>query len=85
MVIKDSIKFEQDLYNLINNCGLSVDTAFYILKSVYLDFEKTLLNCANNEGAVTTTETTNYELNKEDYKNLQLTPEEKSVNEQPVD
>lgn len=81
MVIKESIHFEQNLYNLINNCGLPVDTAFYILKSVYLDFEKTLLNCANNEGVTTSTETTKYKLNEEDYKNLELTPKEKSINE----
>lgn len=81
MVIKESIQFEQNLYNLINNCGLPVDTAFYILKSVYLDFEKTLLNCANNEGVTTSTETTKYKLNEEDYKNLELTPKEKSINE----
>lgn len=49
MIIKETLKFEQDLYNLINTCGLPVDTAFYVLKSVYLDFEKTLLECAKKE------------------------------------
>ncbi len=43
MNIKEAIQFEQNLYNLINTCGLPVDTAFYILKSVYLDFQRTLL------------------------------------------
>ncbi len=49
MIIKESIKFERNLYDLINNCGLPVDTAFYILKSVYLDFQNTLNNCAKSE------------------------------------
>lgn len=49
MVIKETIQFEKNLYDLINNCGLPVDTAFYVLKSVYLDFEKTLLECVKNE------------------------------------
>lgn len=49
MVIKESLKFEQDLYNLINTCGLPVDTAYYILKSVYLDFQKTLYEYAEKE------------------------------------
>ncbi len=49
MSIKEAIKFEQNLYNLINSSGLPVSTAFYILKSVYLDFEKTLYECAKNE------------------------------------
>lgn len=46
MVIKESLKFESDLYNLINSCGLPVDTAFYILKSVYLDFKNTVYEYA---------------------------------------
>ncbi len=72
MTIKESIKFEKDLYDLINGCGLPVDTAFYILKSVYLDFEKTLLNCADNEEQPYSQETVNYEMNPEEYKNLEF-------------
>ena len=49
MTIKESLQFEKNLYNLINTCGLPVDTAFYILKSVYLDFEKTVYDCAQQE------------------------------------
>jgi hypothetical protein len=49
MTIKEALQFERNLYNLINTCGLPVDTAFYILKSVYLDFQKTLLECADQE------------------------------------
>ena len=62
MNIKETIKFENDLYNLINNCGLPVSTAFYVLKAVYLDFQKTLLECANNEGETYTKEEKTYEL-----------------------
>lgn len=62
MNIKETLKFENDLYNLINNCGLPVDTAFYVLKTVYLDFQKTLLECANNEGETYTQEEKTYEL-----------------------
>lgn len=65
MIIKETIKFENDLYNLINSCGLPVDTAFYVLKSVYLDFQKTLYECANNEGETYTKEEVVYELDKE--------------------
>jgi len=46
MTIKETLKFEQNLYNLINTCGLPVDTAFFVLKSVYLDFQKTLYEYA---------------------------------------
>ena len=49
MNIKETLLFEENLYNLINTCGLPVSTAFYILKSVYLDFEKTLYECVKNE------------------------------------
>lgn len=68
MVIKQSIKFEKDLYNLINNCGLPVDTAFYILKSVYLDFQNTLIDCAKNEEESFEEETVHYDV---DPKTLQ--------------
>ena len=66
MNIKETIKFENDLYNLINNCGLPVSTAFYVLKSVYLDFQKTLYECAQNEGETYTQEERVYELNNEE-------------------
>ncbi len=65
MNIKETIKFENDLYNLINNCGLPVSTAFYVLKSVYLDFQKTLYECVNNEGETYTQEEKVYELDNE--------------------
>lgn len=84
MTIKESMKFEQDLYDLINNCGLSVDTAFYILKSVYLDFQKTLLDCAKTEqDDPVTHETVNYKMDPEQYQNLEFKGEH--LNEQPVD
>ncbi len=48
--IKSAIQFEQDLYNLINHSGLQLETAFYILKSVYIDFQNTLNDCLKTEG-----------------------------------
>lgn len=57
MTIKEALKFETDLYNLINTCGLPVDTAYYILKSVYLNFQKTLYEYAEkNQGGYTVEE-----------------------------
>lgn len=75
MNIKETIKFENDLYNLINSCGLPVSTAFYVLKSVYLDFQKTLYECAQNEGETYTQEEKVYGLNKE---------EKEIINEQTI-
>jgi len=75
MNIKETIKFENDLYNLINNCGLPVSTAFYVLKSVYLDFQKTLYECAQNESETYTQEEKVYGLNKE---------EKEIINEQTI-
>ena len=49
MLINNAIQFEQKLYDLINTCGLPVDTAFFILKSVYLDFQNTLFEYARTE------------------------------------
>ena len=37
-------KFEIELYELINNCGLPISTAYYIVKSTYLDLEKNFEN-----------------------------------------
>lgn len=78
MGIKESLQFERQLYNLINSCGLSVDTAFYILKTVYLDFEKTLLECAKNEGENITQEE---EVFKMDDKELEELKELKFTND----
>ncbi len=69
MNIKETLKFENDLYNLINGCGLPVSTAFYVLKSVYLDFQKTLYECAQNEGETYTTEEQVYKLDNEEKEN----------------
>ena len=66
MNIKETIQFENNLYKLINGCGLPVDTAFYVLKSVYLDFQKTLYECAQNEGETYTQEEEVYKLNNEE-------------------
>ena len=49
MFINNAIQLEQKLYDLINTCGLPVDTAFFILKSVYLDFQNTLWEYARTE------------------------------------
>ena len=69
MNIKETIQFENNLYELINTCGLPVDTAFYVLKSVYLDFQKTLYECANNESETYTTEKQVYKLDNEKKEN----------------
>lgn len=72
MNIKETLRFENDLYNLINSCGLPVSTAFYVLKSVYLDFQKTFYECAQNEGETYTQEERIYK----------LTNEEKEINDE---
>ena len=46
--IKKALAFEQSLYQLINNSGLSVDVAYFVLKSVYMDFQKTVYNIASS-------------------------------------
>lgn len=69
MNIKETLQFENNLYDLINTCGLPVDTAFYVLKSVYLDFQKTLYECANNEGETYTKKEQVYELDNEKKEN----------------
>ena len=52
MNMKLAKDLENNLYSLINNSGLSLDTAFYVLKSVYLDlkssFDMYLLSSENN-------------------------------------
>lgn len=69
MVIKETLKFEQDLYNLINTCGLPVDTAFYVLKSVYLDFQQTLYKCVKSEGPAYSEEKVNWNIDDEKKEN----------------
>ena len=49
MNIQEALNFEQNLYQLINTCGLPVDTAFYIFKSVYLDFQNTVYEYAKKD------------------------------------
>ena len=71
MNIKETLAFENNLYNLINTCGLPLDTAFYVLKSVYLDFQKTLYECAGKENG----------LEKETQEIYKYRPEEKEINE----
>jgi len=85
MIIQTSLKFEKDLYDLINNCGLPIDTAFYILKSVYLDFQQTLMDCAKTEGETFSEEEIKYNLDPDDCKNMPFKEKEKVNNEQPVD
>lgn len=52
MNMKLAKDLENNLYSLINNSGLSLDTAFYVLKSVYLDlkssFDMYLLSSEND-------------------------------------
>ena len=77
MNIQGAINFEKNLYDLINSCGLPVETAFYILKSVYLDFQHTVIDYANKDDTNTHTETQTIE--NEMAKELIIN------NEQPVD
>lgn len=42
-------KFQQSLYDLINNCNLTVGTAFFVFKDVYANFEKIYFNEMNKE------------------------------------
>ena len=45
-----SIKyFHQQLITLINNSGLPVGTAYFIVKDILNELEKTYLNCAYKE------------------------------------
>ena len=62
MPAKKAIEFETNLYNLINSCGLPVDTAFYVLKSVYIDFQRTLENMKEKEAEEETTKVQEYNL-----------------------
>lgn len=68
MDIRKTLEFEENLYKLINSCGLPVDTAFYVLKSVYLDFKHTLEEYAKKENGngITTEEQTIYIDNSSD-------------------
>ena len=49
MNIEEALAFEQKIYNDINNCGLPVDMAYYILKSIFFDLQKTLYQCASQK------------------------------------
>lgn len=68
MDIRKTLEFEENLYKFINSCGLPVDTAFYVLKSVYLDFKHTLEEYAKKENSngITTEEQTIYIDNSSD-------------------
>ena len=41
--------FQQNLYKLINTCGLPVGTAYFILKDATAELEKTFNECAYKE------------------------------------
>lgn len=42
-------KFRTELYDLVNNCGLSLATAFYIVKDFYKDFSETYFKIVQQE------------------------------------
>ena len=73
MNIKETLAFENNLYNLINTCGLPLDTAFYVLKSVYLDFQKTLYEYSTKEDETTkeTQEVYTYNVETKEQENEQ--------------
>lgn len=49
-MVQNALKLEQALYDLINDSGVSVETAYFILKTVLYDFEKELPNYIQAEG-----------------------------------
>ena len=74
-----SIKyFHQQLIALINNSGLPVGTAYFIVKDILNELEKTYLDCAYKESQednikeeTQTIEIPEPELNKEEMENEQ--------------
>ena len=63
MSVQQAIDFEKTLYKLINTSGLPMETAYYILKSVYTDFQKTIYEVAVSEKAAQNKEVTENERN----------------------
>lgn len=49
MNCNDVEKFRTELYDLVNNCNLSIATAFYVIKDFYRDFNQTYLNILQQE------------------------------------
>ena len=41
--------FHQELIKLINSCGLTVGTAYFVVRDVLHDLEKSYLDCAYRE------------------------------------
>ena len=74
MDVKGSINaafvFEQKLYDLINSSGLQIDTAFFVFKSVYMDFQNILKECAKTEGEMRKEQESIDIIKEEDLKNL---------------
>lgn len=50
-------QFEQNLYQLINNCNLQIGEAYYILKCVFLDLEHLYENSVQEDLNGTTKQT----------------------------
>lgn len=42
-------RYRENLISLINNCGLNPGTAYYVLKDVLRDLEKTYIQALNQE------------------------------------
>ncbi len=73
-MIKEALQFEDDLYELINNSGVNAETAYFILKSVLFDLEKSLSKYMEIE---------NQEVQKKeihDFESDTITHEEKEIN-----
>jgi hypothetical protein len=77
-MIKDALKFENNIYDLINHSNLTPDTAYYILKYVLLDLEKTLNQYIQQEEEMNDMTETDTVFELEDEKKEALN------NEQPI-
>lgn len=49
MFIEQALYFEEQLYQLINNCGLTVDEAYYIVMKSALELKVSMLETLNQQ------------------------------------
>ena len=49
MFVKQALNFENQLYNLINNCGLTIDEAYYIVSKASLELKISMLETIRRE------------------------------------
>ena len=73
-MIKEALQFEDNLYKLINSSGVNAETAYFILKSVLFDLEKSLSKYMEIENQEV------QENEVHDFENDTITYEEKEIN-----